>query len=74
MGRTYPEMNERICGILRVGGSIAGKYAAERIEELERDNEHLRKENSRLQESVEGWVEAHDKLRRYVNEHDPSGV
>ena len=33
--RTYPEMNEKIVGILRIGDSPVDLYAAKRIEELE---------------------------------------
>jgi len=32
---TYPEMNEKIVGLLQVIDSPTAKYAAERIEELE---------------------------------------
>ncbi len=31
----YPEMNEKIADILRLGGSFGGMYAAARIEQLE---------------------------------------
>lgn len=38
---TYPEMNREIKKLLRLGGSNSGLYAAQRIEELEREVERL---------------------------------
>lgn len=40
---TYRKMNARIVDILRVIGSPQGLYAAQRIEELEAENQRLRK-------------------------------
>jgi hypothetical protein len=47
--RTYPEMNMRIKELLRVDGSNYTAYAAQRIEELEKENRRLR---AALQECV----------------------
>lgn len=49
MINTYPEMNEKIVGILRLGGR-AEQYAAQYIEEL-------RAENAALRERIEKAVE-----------------
>lgn len=43
MINTYPEMNEKIVGILRLGGR-AEQYAAQYIEELRAENAALRNE------------------------------
>lgn len=43
MINTYPEMNEKIVGILRLGGR-AEQYAAQYIEELRVENAALRNE------------------------------
>lgn len=40
---TYPEMNDKIVGILRLGGR-AEQYAAQYIEELRAENAALRNE------------------------------
>lgn len=40
---TYPEMNEKIVGFLRLGG-LAERYAAQYIEELRAENAALRNE------------------------------
>lgn len=49
MIKTYPEMNEKIVGILRLGGQVE-QYAAQYIEELQAENATLRE---RLEKSVE---------------------
>ncbi|WP_158318898.1 hypothetical protein [Robertmurraya kyonggiensis] len=40
--KTYPEMDAKIKDILRIGGSRSGLYAAQRIEDLEKEVERLR--------------------------------
>lgn len=40
---TYQEMNSQIVSILRIGESTQAHYAADRIEELEKENVKLRK-------------------------------
>ena len=42
--QTYPEMNEKIIGILRISEDAHQWYAAQRIEELEAENGKLRAE------------------------------
>lgn len=49
MIKTYPEMNEAIVGILRLGGQPE-QYAAQYIEEL-------KAENAALREKIENAVE-----------------
>lgn len=49
MIKTYPEMNEKIVGILRLGGQVE-QYAAQYIEELQA-------ENAALKESLDKAVE-----------------
>lgn len=39
--RTYPEMNAKICGILEIGDDPMQAYAAQRIRELQDENELL---------------------------------
>lgn len=38
---TYPEMDAKIKDILRIGGTQSGLYAAQRIEDLEKEIERL---------------------------------
>jgi len=41
---TYPAMNDKIIGILRINDdNLACLYAAQRIEELEKENEWLKR-------------------------------
>lgn len=47
MIKTYPEMNEKIVGILRLGGQVE-QYAAQYIEELQAENAALRKQVSEM--------------------------
>lgn len=49
MIKTYPEMNEKIVGILRLGGQVE-QYAAQYIEELQAENAALRE---RLENAIE---------------------
>ena len=49
MIKTYPEMNEKIVGILRLGGQ-GEQYAAQYIEELQAENAALRE---RLEDAIE---------------------
>ena len=39
--KTYPEMNEKITGILRLGNKVE-QYAAQYIEELRKENAELK--------------------------------
>lgn len=43
---TYPEMNEKIVGILRISDDPMCQYAAQRIEELEQEVAKLKKEEA----------------------------
>lgn len=49
MNKTYPEMNEAIVGILRMGGQ-SEQYAAQYIEELQAENAAMRE---RIENAVE---------------------
>lgn len=49
MIKTYPEMNEAIVGILRMGGQ-SEQYAAQYIEELQAENAAMRE---RIENAVE---------------------
>lgn len=42
--KTYQEMNAKICGLLSLNGDQVSMYAAQRIKELEAENEILRKQ------------------------------
>lgn len=50
--KTYPEMNERIVGILRIGDSQPDHYAAQRIEELEAELEETKRYKTALRKIV----------------------
>lgn len=68
MIKTYPEMNEKIVGILRLGGQ-AEQYAAQYIEELQA-------ENAALKEKLEKAVELPCKIgdRFYIVEYYPPEI
>lgn len=40
--KTYDEMNKKLVGILRVSDELSPLYAAQRIEELEKENAELK--------------------------------
>ena len=48
--KTYEEMNKQICGLLKLSGDNVSLYAAQRIQELEAENDKLR---ARLKNAVE---------------------
>lgn len=68
MIKTYPEMNEKIVGILRLGGQVE-QYAAQYIEELQA-------ENAALKESLDKAVEFPCKIgdRFYIVEYYPPEI
>lgn len=39
--KTYAEMNSKICGLLRLNGDQVSLYAAQRIKELEDENDKI---------------------------------
>lgn len=47
--KTYEEMNNKICGLLRLNGDNVSLYAAQRIKELEAENASL---HARLDKAV----------------------
>lgn len=49
---TYPEMNAKIVGILRIGDSQPDHYAAQRIEELEAELENAKRYKTALRKIV----------------------
>lgn len=61
--RTYPEMNEKIVGILRLGGQ-SEQYAAQYLEELRTENAVLRE---RLEKSVELPIKAGETIYLVIN-------
>lgn len=48
--KTYEEMNKQICGLLKLSGDNVSLYAAQRIQELEAENDKLR---ARLENAIE---------------------
>lgn len=57
--KTYEEMNKQICGLLKLSGDNVSLYAAQRIQELEAENNKLR---ARLENAVELPVKLKDTV------------
>lgn len=57
--KTYEEMNANICGLLRLNGDQVSLYAAQRIKELEDENQSLR---DRIGKAIEIPCEVGDKV------------
>ena len=57
--KTYEEMNKQICGLLKLNGDNVSLYAAQRIKELEAENERLR---ARLENAIELPCKVGDKI------------
>jgi len=66
--KTYPEMNEKIKGILRLFNDPPQVYAAQRIEELESEVARLQQENDKTLE-VMAFMKAEIEMNSHIESH-----